>query len=66
LDNRRLLLVRPIDPMTEKPTGEAQLCVEGGVGADLSADLAAVRTRFGRLETQANALRSFSFGGPSL
>ncbi|TBR22686.1 MAG: hypothetical protein FD126_532 [Elusimicrobia bacterium] len=33
LDNRLLLLVRPIDPMTEKPTGEATLCVEGGVGA---------------------------------
>lgn len=33
LDNKRLLLVRPIDPMTEKPTGEAMMAVEGGVGA---------------------------------
>lgn len=33
LDKRRLLLVRPIDPLTEKATGEAVMCVEGGVGA---------------------------------
>lgn len=33
LANRRLLLVRPIDPLTEKATGEAVMCVEGGVGA---------------------------------
>ncbi|MBI5597515.1 MAG: EutN/CcmL family microcompartment protein [Elusimicrobia bacterium] len=33
LDSKRLLLVRPIDPMTEKPTGEAMMAVEGGVGA---------------------------------
>ncbi|MDE2291036.1 MAG: EutN/CcmL family microcompartment protein [Elusimicrobia bacterium] len=33
LDGRRLLLVRPIDPMTEKPLGEAVMAVEGGVGA---------------------------------
>lgn len=33
LENRRLLLVRPIDPLTEKPLGDAQLAVECGVGA---------------------------------
>ncbi|MBI3298130.1 MAG: EutN/CcmL family microcompartment protein [Elusimicrobia bacterium] len=33
LDNKRLLLVRPIDPLTETPTGEAVMAVEGGVGA---------------------------------
>jgi ethanolamine utilization protein EutN len=33
LENRRLLLVRPIDPMTEKPLGDAQMAVECGVGA---------------------------------
>lgn len=31
--DRRLLLVRPIDPMTEKPLGDAQMAVECGVGA---------------------------------
>lgn len=30
---RRLLLVRPIDPITEKPLGEAVMAVDGGVGA---------------------------------
>ena len=30
---RRLLLVRPIDPLTEKPLGDAIMAVEGGVGA---------------------------------
>ena len=33
LCDRRLLLVRPIDPMTEKPLGDAQMAVECGVGA---------------------------------
>lgn len=33
LENRRLLLVRPIDPLTEKPLGDAQMAVECGVGA---------------------------------
>lgn len=33
IENRRLLLVRPIDPMTEKPLGDAQMAVECGVGA---------------------------------
>lgn len=31
--NKRLLLVRPIDPFTEKPLGDAVLALEGGVGA---------------------------------
>ncbi|MDX6768060.1 MAG: EutN/CcmL family microcompartment protein [Elusimicrobiota bacterium] len=33
LEDRRMLLVRPIDPMTQKPLGDAQMAVEGGVGA---------------------------------
>ncbi|MBI3550263.1 MAG: EutN/CcmL family microcompartment protein [Elusimicrobia bacterium] len=33
LEKRRLLLVRAIDPMTEKPLGEAQMAVDGGVGS---------------------------------
>jgi microcompartment protein CcmK/EutM len=33
VENRRLLLVRPIDPMTGKPLGDAQMAVECGVGA---------------------------------
>lgn len=33
MENRRLLLVRPIDPLTEKPLGDTQLAVECGVGA---------------------------------
>jgi ethanolamine utilization protein EutN len=33
LDERRMLLVRPIDPMTQKPLGDAMMAVEGGVGA---------------------------------
>jgi ethanolamine utilization protein EutN len=33
LAGRRLLLVRPIDPLTEKPLGEAVMAVDGGVGA---------------------------------
>ena len=33
LENRRLLLVRPIDPLTEKPLGDAQMAVEYGTGA---------------------------------
>lgn len=33
LNNKRLLLVRPIDPLTEEPLGEAVMAVEGGVGA---------------------------------
>jgi microcompartment protein CcmK/EutM len=31
--SKRLLLVRPIDPFTERPLGDAQLAVECGVGA---------------------------------
>ncbi|OGS40717.1 MAG: hypothetical protein A2506_02485 [Elusimicrobia bacterium RIFOXYD12_FULL_66_9] len=33
LCDRRLLLVRPIDPLTEKPLGDAQMAVEYGTGA---------------------------------
>lgn len=33
LEGKRLLLVRPIDPMTEKPLGDAQLALDGGVGS---------------------------------
>lgn len=33
LCDKRLLLVRPIDPMTEKPTGDAIMAVEYGTGA---------------------------------
>jgi ethanolamine utilization protein EutN len=33
LCDRRLLLVRPIDPMTEKHTGDAIMAVEYGTGA---------------------------------
>ena len=33
LANKRLLLVRPIDPLTGESLGEAQMAVEGGVGA---------------------------------
>ena len=33
LCDKRLLLVRPIDPLTEKPTGDAQMAVEYGTGA---------------------------------
>jgi len=33
LDSRRLMLVRPIDPLTEEPLGEAVMAVDIGVGA---------------------------------
>ena len=33
LQDKRLLLVRPIDPLTEKPIGDAQMAVESGLGA---------------------------------
>lgn len=33
LADRRLLLVRPIDPLTEKHTGDAVMAVEYGTGA---------------------------------
>ncbi|MBI3288545.1 MAG: EutN/CcmL family microcompartment protein [Elusimicrobia bacterium] len=33
LRDRRLLLVRPIDPLTEKALGDAQMAVEYGTGA---------------------------------
>ena len=33
LGDRCLLLVRPIDPLTEKPLGDAQIAVEYGTGA---------------------------------
>ena len=32
-EDRSLLLVRPIDPLTEEPLGDAVMAVEGGVGA---------------------------------
>ncbi len=31
--DKKLLLVRPVDPLTEKPLGDAQLCLENGIGA---------------------------------
>ena len=31
LNGKRLLLVRPIDPLTEKPLGEVSMAVDGGV-----------------------------------
>lgn len=33
LHGKKLLLVRPIDPMTEKPLGEAVMAVDAGLGA---------------------------------
>ncbi len=33
LCDKRLLLVRPIDPLTEKPLGDAVMAVEYGTGA---------------------------------
>jgi ethanolamine utilization protein EutN len=33
LCDRRLMLVRPIDPLTEKPLGDAIMAVEYGTGA---------------------------------
>ncbi len=33
LDKWRLLLVRPVDPVTEKPLGEAVMAIDSGVGA---------------------------------
>ncbi len=33
LEGKRLLLVRPIDPMTEKPLGETLMALDGGVGS---------------------------------
>lgn len=33
LEDKRLLLVRPIDPLTEKPLGDALMAVEYGTGA---------------------------------
>ncbi|MFA5138644.1 MAG: EutN/CcmL family microcompartment protein [Elusimicrobiota bacterium] len=33
LDGKKLLLVRPIDPVTEKPLGEAVMAVDGGLGS---------------------------------
>jgi len=33
LNDKRLLLVRPIDPFTEKPLGDAVMAVEYGTGA---------------------------------
>jgi microcompartment protein CcmK/EutM len=33
VSDKRLLLVRPIDPLTEKPLGDAQMAVENGIGA---------------------------------
>ncbi len=33
LKDKRLMLVRPIDPMTEDPLGPAVMAVDGGVGS---------------------------------
>lgn len=33
LEGKKLLLVRPIDPETEKPLGEAIMALDGGLGA---------------------------------
>lgn len=33
LENKKLLLVRPVDPLTEKPLGDAMMAVDSGVGA---------------------------------
>ena len=33
LDGKRLLLVRPIHPLSEEPAGEVQMAVDCGVGA---------------------------------
>jgi ethanolamine utilization protein EutN len=33
LSNKTLMLVRPIDPLTEKPLGDAMMAVDGGVGS---------------------------------
>lgn len=33
LEDRRLMLVRPIDPMTQKPLGDALMALEYGIGA---------------------------------
>ncbi len=31
MEKRRLLLVQPIDPLTEKPLGDAVMAIDGGV-----------------------------------
>jgi len=33
LQKRKLLLVRPIDPMTEEPAGDVTMALDGGFGA---------------------------------
>ncbi|MHB2026213.1 MAG: EutN/CcmL family microcompartment protein [Elusimicrobiota bacterium] len=33
LEGRRLFLVRPIDPLTEKPLGDAMMALDGDVGS---------------------------------
>lgn len=33
LYNKKLLLVRPIDPLSEKSLGDAQLVIDGGLGS---------------------------------
>jgi microcompartment protein CcmK/EutM len=33
LTDKKLLLVRPIDPLTEQPLGDAQLVIDGGLGS---------------------------------
>lgn len=33
LRDKKLLLVRPIDPLTEEPLGDAQLVVDAGLGS---------------------------------
>lgn len=31
--NKKMLLVRPIDPLTEKPLGDAVMALDGGLGS---------------------------------
>jgi len=33
LKGKQMFLVRPIDPLTEEPLGEAMMAIDGGVGA---------------------------------
>ena len=33
LEKKKLLLVRPIDPLTEKPLGDAMMAVDDGIGS---------------------------------
>ena len=33
LETKKLLLVRPIDPLTEKPLGDAMMALDAGIGS---------------------------------